>query len=159
LRDTVYQTLLDAGPDFTLHSGFTYSGHPVACAAALANLDILEREDLIARARKLAPYLERRLAVLRRHPIVGDIRSAGLMAAIELVRDRATKTPFPPELAIASQVRSAALTRGIIVRMSGDIVAICPPLIIKEKEIDLLVSVLDEAIEEVGKQGNPVTTN
>jgi putrescine aminotransferase len=152
VRDTVYQTLLDAGPDFGLHHGFTYSGHPVVCAAALANLDIIEREGLIARARKLAPYFARRLARLRRHPIVGDVRSAGLMAAIELVRDRETKAPFPPDLAVATRVRAAALARGVIIRASGDVLALCPPLIIKEKEIDRLVSVVDEAIEEVEEE-------
>jgi putrescine---pyruvate transaminase len=152
LRDTVYETLVDAGPDFTLHHGFTYSGHPVACAAALANLDILEREGLISRARRLAPYLERRLAALRRHAIVGDVRSAGLMAAVELVRDRETKAPFPADLGVAPRVRAAALARGVILRASGDVVAICPPLIIEKKEIDRLVAVLDAAIEQVSDE-------
>ena len=89
LKETLYQTLLDAGTDFALHHGFTYSGHPTVCAAALANLDIIEREGLIARVRKLAPHFKRRLDALAHHGIVGEVRTAGLMGAIELVRDKA----------------------------------------------------------------------
>jgi adenosylmethionine-8-amino-7-oxononanoate aminotransferase len=149
VRDSVYQSLLDAGPDFALHHGYTYSGHPVVCAAALANLDILERERLIERARDLAPYLTQRLEELRHHSIVGDVRSAGLMGADEFVRDRESKAPFPPEARVAFRVRDAALARGVIVRASGDVVAVCPPLIIKEEQIDQLVAVLDASIAEV----------
>jgi adenosylmethionine-8-amino-7-oxononanoate aminotransferase len=150
VRDTVYQTLLDAGPEFGLHHGFTYSGHPVVCAAGLANLDILEREKLILRARKLAPALARKLGRLRRHAIVGDVRSAGLMAAVELVRERRSREPFPAALGIGAKVRAAALERGVILRASGDVIAICPPLVVTEKEIDRLVGVLDESIGALG---------
>jgi putrescine---pyruvate transaminase len=152
VKESMYQTLLSAGPDFALHHGFTYSGHPVACAAGLANLDIIEREGLIARARKLAPYFARRLGTLARHRIVGDVRSAGLMAAIELVRDRASKEPFPASLSVPVRIRSAARARGVIVRASADTVVVCPPLIITPKEIDQIVTTLDAAIEEVSTQ-------
>ncbi len=152
LREPVYRTLLEAGPDFSLHHGFTYSGHPVVCAAALANLDIIEREGLIAHARKLAPYLRVRLQRLARHPMVGEVRAAGLMAALELVADRETRQPLPAELNVATRIRSAALARGVIVRASGDIVVLCPPLIIQEKEIDHLVATLDAAIGEVAEE-------
>src|SRR5262249_56421294 len=88
LHDRVWQTLVDAGPEFTLHHGYTYSGHPVACAAALANLDIIEREDLIGEVRRKAPYFKRRMESLAPLPIVGEVRAVGLMAAVELVRDK-----------------------------------------------------------------------
>jgi adenosylmethionine-8-amino-7-oxononanoate aminotransferase len=148
-RESLYQTLLQAGSDFALHHGFTYSGHPVVCAAALTNLDILEKEKLMARARKLEPFFARRVNELRRHQIVGDVRAIGLMAAIEFVRDRESKEPFPAEVNVAMRIRNKALERGVIVRVSVDNIVLCPPLIIKEKEIDLLVRTIDAAIEEV----------
>jgi adenosylmethionine-8-amino-7-oxononanoate aminotransferase len=146
LSESIFQTLVNAGPDFALHHGFTYSGHPVVCAAGLANLDIIEREGLIERVRKLAPYFARALDGLTRHAIIGEVRTAGLMAGIELVRDRSTKEPFAPEDAIAVRVREAARERGLIVRASADVVSLCPPLIIKKKEIDRIVAILDEVI-------------
>jgi adenosylmethionine-8-amino-7-oxononanoate aminotransferase len=152
ISESMYQTLLDAGPDFALHHGFTYSGHPTVCAAGLANLDIIEREKLVARARKLAPYFARTLGALARHPIVGEVRTAGLMGALELVRDKASKAPLPPELNVPARIRGAALQRGVIVRASVDTIVVCPPLIIKEKEIDLIVATLDEALAEIAKQ-------
>jgi putrescine aminotransferase len=153
LQESIYQAFVDAGPDFALHHGFTYSGHPVVCAAGVANLDILEREKLIARARTMGRYLAEKLEILRHHPLVGDIRCVGLMAAVELVRDRESKEPVPAETALA--VRRVGLERGVIVRASGNILALCPPLIITEKEIDRLVALLDEAIEAVVTSAPP----
>ena len=152
LHERIYRTLVDAGPSFALHHGFTYSGHPVACAAALANLDIIEREGLIARSRRLAPHFARRLGALARHPFVGDVRTAGLMGAIELVQDRARKAPFAPELAVPARIRAAALARGVIVRASVDTVVVCPPLIIQRDEIDTLVGAIDDALGDVTTQ-------
>jgi adenosylmethionine-8-amino-7-oxononanoate aminotransferase len=157
LQEALYQTLVDAGPDFTLHHGFTYSGHPAACAAALANLDILAREGLVAAARRNAPYFARRLSTLAASPIVGDVRAAGLMAAIELVRDKATREPFPAEARIPARIRAAALARGVIVRHGADAVVVCPPLIVTRPQIDEIVCVLGEAIAlvaaEIGQRG------
>ena len=152
VKDDIYRTLIEAGPDFALHHGFTYSGHPAVCAAALANLDIIEREGLIGRARKLAPYFARRLGMLTRHRIVGEVRAAGLMAAVELVRDRQSKESLPSNLNVAGRVRNAALARGVIVRASADTIVVCPPLIITREQIDHLAKVLDEAIDEVVTQ-------
>jgi adenosylmethionine-8-amino-7-oxononanoate aminotransferase len=149
VRESVFQTLIDAGPSFALHHGFTYSGHPVVCAAALANLDIIEREQLIRRVRKLAPRFRRRLEALRHHPIIGDVRAIGLMGALELVRDRATKQPFPGEMNVAARVRRKALERGVIVRASVDNVVLCPPFIITPKELDVLFDTLDAALADV----------
>ena len=146
---SIYRSLLEAGPDFALHHGFTYSGHPVVCAAALANLDILEREQLIQRARKLAPYFARRLATLRRHALVGDVRAVGLMGAVELVSDRASKEPVPTALTMG--IRRAALGAGVIVRASGNMIVVCPPLIVGRREIDRLVHALDDALGALGR--------
>ncbi len=152
VKEDIYQTLIHAGPEFALHHGFTYSGHPAVCAAALANLDIIEREGLIGRARKLAPYFARRLGMLARHRIVGEVRAAGLMAALELVRNQRSREPLPSNLNVAARIRNAALARGVIVRASADTVVVCPPLIITREQIDHLVTVLDEATDEVVKQ-------
>ena len=149
LKESLYQTLLDAGTDFALHHGFTYSGHPTVCAAGLANLAIIEREGLIARVRKLAPHFKRRLDALGHHAIVGEVRTAGLMGAIELVRDKVGKEPLPAEWNASARIRAAALARGVIIRASVDTVVVCPPLIITPKEIDLLASTIDAAIGEV----------
>jgi putrescine---pyruvate transaminase len=152
LHERVYRTLLDAGPEFTLHHGFTYSGHPVACAAGLANLDILEREDLVRAAARKAPHFRRRLERLAALPLVGDVRTAGLMAAVEIVRDKATRAPFPPEARIPWKIRAAALRRGVIIRASADTVVLCPPLIITPAQIDTLATTVGDAITEVAAE-------
>jgi putrescine aminotransferase len=152
LHDRVWQTLVDAGPEFILHHGYTYSGHPVACAAALANLDIIEREDLIGEARRKAPYFKRRMESLAALPIVGEVRAVGLMAAVELVQDKAAREPFPADEKVASRVRAAALRRGVILRPGADMIVICPPLIVTREQIDVIVRVLGEAIAEVAQE-------
>ena len=152
IKESIYQTLIDAGPDFALHHGFTYSGHPVACAAGLANLDIIERERLIARVHRLEPHFGRALAGLSRHRIVGEVRTIGLMGAVELVTDKRSRQPLLPRLGVPARIRAAALARGVIVRASADTVVVCPPLIIQPKEIDFLAATLDAAISEVSAQ-------
>jgi putrescine aminotransferase len=148
LSDAIFDAFVEAGPDFSLHQGFTYAGHPVVCAAALANLDILEREKLVARAQRLGRRMKRLLEPLRHHVAVGDIRSIGLMAAIELVRDRGTKASFPAGLDVPGRVRAAAMQRGVIMRATGDTVVLCPPLIITEKQLDRVIDIVDTAIAE-----------
>lgn len=154
VREAIFQTLVDAGPSFALHHGFTYSGHPVVCAAALANLDILDREQLFARVRKLAPQFRRRLEALRRHSIVGDVRGIGLMGAVELVQDRETKETFPPHMNISARVRKGCIDRGVIVRASVDNVVLCPPFIITARQLDMLFDTLDAALGDVSEELN-----
>jgi adenosylmethionine-8-amino-7-oxononanoate aminotransferase len=149
LQEKVYETLLDAGPEFALHHGFTYSGHPVVCAAALANLDIIEREGLIQRVRKLAPAFARRMKKLERHDVVGEARCIGLMGALELVRDKRTKAPFPAEVGIAAKVRDAIREHGVIVRAGADVIAVCPPFIIELEQIDRMIEAMDSALSEI----------
>jgi len=152
LREEIYRTLLDAGPGFSLHHGFTYSGHPVACAAALANLDIMQREDLIRGVKRKQRHFARTLGALARLPMVGDVRAAGLMAAIELVADKGTKAPFAEPLRVPARVRAAALRRGVIVRASADTIAVCPPLIVTTAQVEAIASVLAESIVEVADE-------
>ncbi|MCW5890849.1 MAG: aspartate aminotransferase family protein [bacterium] len=152
LHDRVWDVLVGAGEDFVLHHGFTYSGHPVACAAALANLDILERERLVADVRRKAPQFRRRLEALGDLPIVGEVRARGLMAAIEIVRERASRAPFAPEDRVPLRIREAALRRGLIVRASGDLLVLCPPLVITPAQIDVVARILRAAIAEVAAE-------
>jgi putrescine aminotransferase len=151
LTRAVHDTLKGAKGPF--QHGFTYSGHPTACAVALRNLQILEDEQLVTRAAEQGAYLLQRLQDLRSHEIVGDVRGLGLVAAIELVRDRATKELFETSAGAARRVWLAALEEGVIVRpLMGDVLAMSPPFVITNEQIDKLVSVLDRAIARVGKE-------
>ncbi len=133
-----------------LPHGFTYSGHPTACAVALRNLRIIEEEGLVERARALGEVLRPALEGLGRHAMVGDVRSLGLVAGVELVRDRDTREPFEPAAGMARRVMLAAMEEGVLVRaLSGDVLALSPPLVITEAELARVVDTLDRAIERV----------
>ncbi len=126
--------------------GFTYAAHPVACAAALANLEILATEQLYAHVRELSPYFLERLESLRALPLVGDVRGMGLLAGVEFVQNRHTRQALSAELAIGKRVAAECRQRGLIVRPLGSIVGISPPLIITREQVDVLVGILAEAI-------------
>jgi adenosylmethionine-8-amino-7-oxononanoate aminotransferase len=130
-------------------NGFTYAGHPVACAAALANLSIIEREGICRHVRELAPYFQQRLRELENLPIVGDVRGMGLLAGIELVADRSSKTSFPADLKIGKRVSDACLARGVIVRPLGNAVGISPPLVVTRTDVDVLADALSGGIRAV----------
>ena len=133
--------------------GFTYSGHPTSCAVALRNLQILEEEGLVQRAAERGAYLQARLQELRRLDIVGDVRGLGLVAGVELVADKPTKRSFDASAGAARRVWLEALANGVIVRpLSGDVLAMSPPFVIGEREIDRIVDVLGRSIERVATQ-------
>ncbi|HYM50501.1 MAG TPA: aspartate aminotransferase family protein [Candidatus Limnocylindrales bacterium] len=133
--------------------GFTYSGHPVACAVALENLRLIEQEGLVPRAAEAGRRLLAGLENLRAHEIVGDVRGLGLLAAVEFVRDRARKTPFDPTEGVARRVWLKALEHGVIFRpLPGDVLAMSPPLVIADEQIEAAVSVLDRAIQAVATE-------
>jgi putrescine aminotransferase len=141
--DRIADTLSQAG---YLAHGFTYSGHPVAAAAALANIEILEREKLVERVRDdVGPYFQDKLASLAAHPAVAEVRGFGLIGAIELVRPPAQNTPA------ALGIRAAAIARsqGIIVRGIRDLVALAPPLVIARDEIDFLFAALQCTLDRL----------
>ncbi len=147
----VYAAITDQPDEFTFWHGFTYNAHPGCCAAALKNIEIIEREGLVERSRILGDRLLRQLHELERSPIVGEVRGLGLLAAVELVADKEARTPFPDGQG-GRLVRRRCLERGLIIRAIGDIIAICPPLVITEKELDGLVTTLSEAIEEAERE-------
>lgn len=148
VSEGVYEGLKAADTPF-MH-GFTYNAHPVACAAALANLDILVGEDLAGNAAAVGPYFLARLGELRRYRAVGDVRGLGLMAAVELVAEKQTKAKFDPAQKAALKVQMAARRHGLLCRAAGDTLLFAPPLIIDRQGLDLLVERLAQAIEDAG---------
>ena len=140
----------DAGLGAVSH-GYTYSAHPVAAAAALATLDILEREDIAGVAAREGAYLLERLhAIGARSRLVGDVRGIGLMACLELVADKPGKAPFPRGAKEVAQVAREAYRRGAMVRSSGANIILSPALTIERAQIDLLCDALDAALQAVG---------
>jgi adenosylmethionine-8-amino-7-oxononanoate aminotransferase len=132
----------------TLYHGHSYSGNPLCCAAALANLDVFEAEGTLAALPGKVEALTRLLAPLADHPHVGEVRQRGLMVGIELVADRETKEPFPERLQVGAEVAKATRPRGAIVRPLGDVVVLMPPLAMTEDELARLVAATAAAIEE-----------
>jgi adenosylmethionine-8-amino-7-oxononanoate aminotransferase len=154
-KEEIFQTFLASGDDYVFWHGYTYTGHPTVCAAGLANLEIIEREKLVQKAREQGKYLQKKLATLHDLPIVGDVRGQGLIAAVEIVKDKASKEMFPAELQISLKVWEKALANGVITRVAGsNSIALCPPLIITREQIDELVTTLRRAIEEVAAELN-----
>jgi L-2,4-diaminobutyrate transaminase len=130
--------------------GFTYSGHPLCAAAALANLEVLEREGLFERAVRLGGHLQARLQELfGDHPNVGEVRGMGLIGAIEITRDREARAPFDASEQVGSRIFRRLLEKGVIVRAIGDILAFCPPYVIEANEIDLVLERTCEAMDEI----------
>jgi putrescine aminotransferase len=130
--------------------GYTYSGHPAAAAVALKNIEILERERLIERtAEDTGPYLARGLAELTEHPRVGEVRSLGLLAAVEITSRKGTNERFGgAEGKAGPVVRDACIRNGLMVRAIRDTIVMCPPLIIRREEIDRMLAVLRKSLDE-----------
>ena len=126
--------------------GFTYSGHPVSCAAGLKNIEIMERDDICGHVRDVGPYLEKQLASLLEHPIVGDVRGSHFMMCIENVADKESKALFSPEVAIGDRIAAHCQSRGVIVRPIAHLNVLSPPLILTRQQIDTMVEVLHDSI-------------
>ena len=144
LADIVEQ---ESGKIGTFGHGFTYSGHPVSSAVALRTIEIYQRRDVVGHVRHVAPLFQKRLAALADHPLVGEASGIGLIGAIELVADKATKTNFDPAKQAGATLTGFAQEEGLIVRaLLGDRVALCPPLVITEAEIGELFDRLERAL-------------
>ncbi|MEE2829382.1 MAG: adenosylmethionine--8-amino-7-oxononanoate transaminase [Myxococcota bacterium] len=133
----------------TFFHGHSYTGNPLACAAALASLEVFEQEGTLLRLESRLAQLESHLLHLAEHPQVGDVRRLGVMTGIELVQDKSRGTPWPAELRVGNRVAEAALERGVLIRPLGDVVVLMPPLSITEPELDLLCAVVAEGISSV----------
>src|SRR5690606_15098696 len=146
ISDRLYDRI--TGPDAKgqmFANGFTYSAHPVACAAGLKNLEILEREDLCGHVRDVGPYFIERLRSLLDLPIVGDVRGSHLMGCVEYVLDKETKEPIPAEWDIAQRIINETMPRGLVARPMGHLAVMSPPLIITRAQIDEMVEILRTA--------------
>ncbi len=139
--------VLKTGGDFV--HGFTYSGHPVAAAVALRNIEIMEREHLIERTRnETGPYLAKALATLNDHPLVGETRSVGLIGAVEIVADKVSGARFGgAEGTAGPMVRDLCIENGLMVRGIRDTIVMCPPLIITTEQIDAMISIIRHALD------------
>jgi putrescine aminotransferase len=145
--DRIAAALIEKGGEF--HHGYTYSGHPVACAVALANLDIIEREGLVERVKtETGPYLAHALRErIAGHELVGEVRSFGLMGAIEIVKDKSTRERFEPVGSAAVTVRDHAIANGLMMRATGDTMILSPPLIWTRETIDLACDRISKALD------------
>ena len=151
VSEVLYQTLASRPDEFTFWHGYTYNAHPGCCAAALKNIEIIEKEELVEQSARMGARLLDGLRSLERSPIVGEARGLGLLAAVELVRDKATRDPFPGSRG-GQLVRRKCLERGLILRALGDVLALCPPLVISETEVDAVVDTIRESITEAERE-------
>lgn len=155
--DRIWDVLISTSKDIgAFGHGYTYGGHPVAAAAAMANLDIFEREDLVGNAGRVGAYFQQRMReAFSDHPNVGHVRGVGLILALEFVADKATKRQFEGADKMAPKVSQAAYPRGLIARPlpAGDIIALSPPLSITTDEVDVVVERLLDALHHVTKAG------
>ena len=138
VSDRVADVVIARGGEFA--HGYTYSGHPATCAVALANIRILRDEGIIDRVRQdTAPYFKQRWARLADHPLVGEARSIGLMAAIEIVADKSTRQRFDKDLQVGNRCRDFCFSNGLVMRAVGNTMIVSPPLIVEHRHIDELV--------------------
>ena len=127
--------------------GYTYGGHPVACAVGLETLAIYEERDMVGHVRRVAPAFLDGLGAFRDHPLVGDVRGVGLIAGVELMADKASRTPFEPARKAGIMVQQKAHEAGLIVRAIGDRIAFTPPLVITEAEVAELCRRFGQALD------------
>ncbi len=158
IEEDLYQAMLEQSKKIgTFGHGYTYTAHPVASAVALKTIEIYERDGVIEHAKKMSPIFLERFNKLKDHPLVGEVRAVGLIGACELVADKATKRAFNPAHQVGINGVKFCQKQGLINRMLGDALALCPPLIIKEDEIhemfDRLEMGLDDTEEWVRKEG------
>jgi putrescine---pyruvate transaminase len=149
--DDLIKPLFEKGGDF--NHGMTYDGHPVASAVAIKNIEIIEEEKLVERVAKLGPYFNKALASLADHPIVGETRSIGLIGAIELSKNKATRARFHDSGRVGTICRDHSFNTGLVMRACWDTMVLAPPFIITEKQIDEVVKLartaLDKTYEDV----------
>jgi 4-aminobutyrate--pyruvate transaminase len=160
ISEAIYRALVAQSEKIgTFAHGFTYSGHPVCCAVALETLKIYEERDILGHVRAVAPHLQQGLRRFAGHPLVGEVRGIGLIAAIELVRDKATKAPFDPKEGVGALFAARAQEHGLIVRALQDSIALCPPLVITGAEIGEMLRRFGRALEDtaaaLGRAGHP----
>ena len=150
INEEIYETISDfSSINNVFGHGYTYSGHPVAAAVALETIKIIKDENIIGHVKEISEKFNTKIEQLNVHSIVGNARSIGLIGAIELVQNKNNKTYFDPKIGIGSRIVKNAQKNGLIVRaLQGDIVALCPPLIINIKEVDILFNKFNKSIKD-----------
>ena len=147
--DEIYQACLDNSAAIgTFGHGFTYGGHPLGCALGVKAIEIYQRRDIIGHVRALIPIFDDRLRRVSDHPLVGEVRSCGLLGGVELVANKRTKRSFDAKHAVAAQLCRFLEGHGAILRALGDTVAFCPPMIISEAELHELFDRFEKALAE-----------
>ena len=144
--DRVARVLIDKGGEF--NHGYTYSGHPVACAVALANIELMERENLVGRVREdVGPYLAKQFERLIQHPLVGEAKTCGFVAGLVIVKNKATREMFDPSLSVGMICRGFCFNNGLIMRAVGDRMIIAPPLVMTNADIDDMMRLIEQALD------------
>jgi 4-aminobutyrate--pyruvate transaminase len=152
VSEAVFQALADESAKIgAFGTGFTYGGHPVPCAVALETLAIYEERDIVAMARANAPRFQAAFRALESHPLVGEARGVGMVGAIEIVADKASKTPFDPPGKGGGTVMRCCQDEGLIARQIGETIAMSPPLVITPSEMDEMFSRLGRALDKAAK--------
>lgn len=147
--EDIYQAYVDHSAQIgTFGHGFTYGGHPLGCALGVKAIEIYQRRDIISHVRSLIPTFEARMAKLTEHPLVGEARHCGLVGGVELVADKASRKPFDAKAAVGPQCAKLLEKRGAILRAIGDTIAICPPMVITEAELNELFDRLELALDD-----------
>ena len=156
INEEIYETISDfSSINNVFGHGYTYSGHPVAAAVALETIKIFKDENIIGHVKEISEKFNTKMEQLNVHSIVGNSRSIGLIGAVELVQNKKNKTYFNPTIGIGSRVVKNAQKNGLIVRtLQGDIVALCPPLIINSKEVDILFNKFNKSIKDTEDELN-----
>ena len=150
INDEIFEAIASqSGEQGVFGHGYTYSAHPVATAVALETLKIYDEIDIVGQVKRVSPHFLARMDALGAHPLVGDARGVGLVCGMELMRDKAKREPFDASLKIGERVQNVAQEHGLITRGMGDRMALCPPLIITESEIDEIFDKLATALDEV----------
>jgi len=151
--DAIYAAVADNSARIgTFGHGFTTSGHPLATAIALENLKIIEERDLMGQAARVGAFMQRELAGLAEHPLVGEVRGSGLIAGLELLEDKASRRPFDPRLKVGARVFGLGHENGLIVRAIGDTIALCPPMIITEAQVQEVIARLHRTLDQMAAQ-------
>ncbi|MDF1845584.1 MAG: aspartate aminotransferase family protein [Parvibaculaceae bacterium] len=150
VEEDMYEAMLEQSKKIgTFGHGFTYTAHPLAAAVACKTLEIYEKRDIVNQVRGLSPTFEKRVAALADHPLVGNSRAKGLIGAVELVADKATKRAFDASQGVGVAAQNNAQKHGLIVRaMGGDIVAFCPPLIIDDAQINEMFDKFEKGLDD-----------
>jgi 4-aminobutyrate--pyruvate transaminase len=150
MSERIYQAVVEGSRRHgVLATGFTYSGHPVPAAVALETQRIYDADRIGEHVRAVIPRFQRRLKALADHPLVGEARGVGLIGAVELVRDKQARRNFDPALKLGAWVTARAAEHGLIARaLLNDTVALCPPLIIRDEQIDAMFDCLERALED-----------